>query len=71
MNVVLRLVKSLSGPPLPGSRYDGPGQASPIQTNKLRVRFPTSTVTVFGWTAAGPVLEQLLYANENGGAGGE
>ena len=47
------------------------GQASPIQTNKLRVRFPTSTVTVFGWTAAGPVLEQLLYANENGGAGGE
>ena len=25
MKVVLRLVKSFSGPPLPGSRYDGPG----------------------------------------------
>ena len=25
MNVVLRLVKSFSGPPDPGSRYDGPG----------------------------------------------
>ena len=31
MKVVLRFVKSLSGPPLPGSRYDGPGPASPIQ----------------------------------------
>ena len=31
MNVVLRLVKSFSGPPLPASRYDGPGPASPIQ----------------------------------------
>ncbi|COX09454.1 Uncharacterised protein [Mycobacterium tuberculosis] len=31
MNVVLRLVKSFSGPPDPGSRYDGPGPASPIQ----------------------------------------
>ena len=31
MNVVLRLVKSFSGPPEPGSRYDGPGPASPIQ----------------------------------------
>ena len=30
MNVVLRLVKSFSGPPEPGSRYDGPGPASPI-----------------------------------------
>jgi len=47
------------------------GAASPIQTNKLRSRFPTSTVVVFGWTAAGPVLEHLFYANENGGAGGE
>jgi len=27
MNVVLRLVKSFSGPPEPGSRYDGPGSA--------------------------------------------
>ena len=25
MKVVLRLVKSFSGPPEPGSRYDGPG----------------------------------------------
>src|SRR5438874_302761 len=25
MNVVFRLVKSFSGPPEPGSRYDGPG----------------------------------------------
>jgi len=31
MKVVLRLVKSFSGPPEPGSRYDGPGPASPIQ----------------------------------------
>ncbi len=31
MNAVLRLVKSFSGPPEPGSRYDGPGPASPIQ----------------------------------------
>ena len=29
--VVLRLVKSFSGPPEPSSRYDGPGPASPIQ----------------------------------------
>jgi hypothetical protein len=29
--VVLRLVKSFSGPPEPGSRYDGPGPAAPIQ----------------------------------------
>lgn len=47
------------------------GGASPIQTNKLRGRFPTSTTVVFAWTDKGPVLEQLLYANENGGAGGE
>jgi len=47
------------------------GGASPIHTNKLRGRFPTSTVVVFGWTAGGPVLEHLFYANENGGAGGE
>jgi hypothetical protein len=33
MNVVLRLVNSFSGPPDPGSRYDGPGPASPIQPN--------------------------------------
>ncbi len=31
MNVVLRFVKSFSGPPDPGSRYDGPGPTSPIQ----------------------------------------
>ena len=31
MKVVLRLVKSFSGPPEPGSRYDGPGPASPSQ----------------------------------------
>ena len=31
MNAVFRLVKSFSGPPEPGSRYDGPGPASPIQ----------------------------------------
>lgn len=49
------------------------GGASPIQTNKLRGRFPTSTVVVFKMDPAGgpPVLEQLLYANEHGGAGGE
>src|SRR5215469_905156 len=29
MNVVFRLVKSLSGPPVPASGYDGPGPASP------------------------------------------
>ena len=45
--------------------------ASPIHTSKLRGRFPTSTVVVFGWTSEGPVLEHLFYANENGGAGGE
>jgi phosphohistidine phosphatase len=48
------------------------GGASPIQTNKLRARFPTSTVVVFSWGGGGPpVLEHLCYANENGGAGGE
>jgi len=47
------------------------GQASPILTNKLRGRFPTSTVVVFGWGAGGPTLEHLLFASENGGAGGE
>lgn len=48
------------------------GGASPIQTNKLRGRFPTSTVVVFKWNPGGPpVLEHLLYASENGGAGGE
>lgn len=47
------------------------GQASPIQTNRLRGRFPTSTVVVFGWNASGPALEHLLFASENGGAGGE
>jgi hypothetical protein len=31
MKVVFRLVKSFSGPPDPGSRYDGPGPAGPIQ----------------------------------------
>ena len=48
------------------------GQASPIQTNKLRGRFPTATVVVFGWNGRGaPVLEHLFYAQEHGGAGGE
>jgi phosphohistidine phosphatase len=47
------------------------GEASPIQTNKLRSRFPTSTTVVFGWTDKGPVLEHLFYVQENGGAGGE
>lgn len=48
------------------------GGASPIQTNKLRARFPTATVVVFSWGGGGPpVLEHLCYANENGGAGGE
>lgn len=47
------------------------GDASPIQTNKLRSRFPTSTVVVFKWNAGKPVLEHLFYARENGGAGGE
>lgn len=31
MKEVLRLVKSFSGPPDSGSRYDGPGPATPIQ----------------------------------------
>ena len=49
------------------------GGASPIHTNKLRGRFPTSTVLVFKMDQMGgpPVLEHLLYAHENGGAGGE
>ncbi|PIC02324.1 histidine phosphatase family protein [Caulobacter sp. X] len=48
------------------------GGASPIQTNKLRGRFPTATVVVFGWNGqSAPVLEHLFYAHENGGAGGE
>ena len=48
------------------------GGASPIQTNRLRGRFPTSTVAVFSWGGGGPpVLEHLFYAHENGGAGGE
>lgn len=48
------------------------GGASPIQTNRLRGRFPTSTVAIFGWGGGGPpVLEHLFYAQENGGAGGE
>jgi len=47
------------------------GQASPVHTNKLRSRFPTSTTVVFGWTDKGPALEHLFYAHENGGAGGE
>lgn len=47
------------------------GDASPIQTNKLRSRFPTSTTVVFGWSDKGPALEHLFYAHENGGAGGE
>ena len=32
MNVVLRLVKSFSGPPEPSSRYDGPGPTSPASS---------------------------------------
>ncbi|WP_454758492.1 SixA phosphatase family protein [Caulobacter segnis] len=48
------------------------GGASPIQTNKLRSRFPTSTVVVFNWGGGGPpVLEHVLFVSENGGAGGE
>lgn len=47
------------------------GGASPIHTNRLRGRFPTATVVVFGWSDGGPVLEHLFYAQENGGAGGE
>ncbi len=47
------------------------GQASPIQVNKLRGRFPTSTTVVFGWAGGKPTLERLFFANENGGAGGE
>lgn len=48
------------------------GGASPIQTNKLRGRFPTATVVVFAWNGQGaPALEHLFYAHENGGAGGE
>jgi phosphohistidine phosphatase len=47
------------------------GGASPIHTNRLRGRFPTSTTVVFGWAGGEPILEQLFYANENGGAGGE
>lgn len=48
------------------------GGASPIQTNKLRGRFPTSTTVVFAWSGAGrPVLEHLFYAHDHGGAGGE
>jgi phosphohistidine phosphatase len=48
------------------------GQASPILTNRLRGRFPTSTVVVFKTGGAGgPALEHLLFASENGGAGGE
>ncbi len=47
------------------------GQASPILTNRLRGRFPTSTVVVFGWSGGAPVLEHMLFASENGGAGGE
>lgn len=48
------------------------GGASPIQTNRLRGRFPTATVVVFGWNGQGaPVLEHLFYASEQGGVGGE
>ena len=48
------------------------GEASPIQTNKLRGRFPTATVVVLAWDGTQhPRLEHLLYANENGGMGGE
>lgn len=47
-------------------------EASPIQTNRLRGRFPTSTTAVFALNGAlPPVLEHLFYAHENGGAGGE
>ncbi|PZR31243.1 histidine phosphatase family protein [Caulobacter segnis] len=48
------------------------GGASPIQTSRLRGRFPTATVVVFSWNGQGaPVLEHLFYAQEHGGAGGE
>ncbi|MFY8144485.1 MAG: SixA phosphatase family protein [Caulobacter sp.] len=46
--------------------------ASPIQSNKLRSRFPTSTVVALAWDGTQtPRLEHLLYVNENGGMGGE
>ena len=76
MNVVLRLVKSFSGPPLPGSRYDGPGPASPIQpASALRrdrvadvlqavedvLRAVLDAVLVAGDQAAGdPAVEEVL-----------
>ena len=51
------------------------GEPSPILSNKLRGRFPTSTVAVFKLDAPGDLaaarLEHLFYASENGGAGGE
>ncbi|WP_297515992.1 histidine phosphatase family protein [uncultured Caulobacter sp.] len=52
------------------------GEASPILSNRLRGRFPTSTTVVFALDAAAgglrsPSLEHLFYASENGGAGGE
>ena len=48
------------------------GGASPIQANRLRGRFPTSTTAVFAWGGTGgAVLEHLFYAAEHGGAGGE
>ena len=46
--------------------------ATPIQINKLRGRFPTSTVVTFVWRGeSAPVLEHILFVSENGGAGGE
>lgn len=51
------------------------GEASPILSNRLRGRFPTSTTVVFKLGAATDLgsagLEHLFYASENGGAGGE
>jgi len=48
------------------------GGASPIHTNRLRGKFPTSTTVVFAWSGTGrPVLEHVFYAAEHGGAGGE
>lgn len=53
-------------------RLASQGGSSPIQTNRLRGKFPTSTTVVFGWSGAGhPVLEHLFFASEHGGAGGE
>jgi phosphohistidine phosphatase len=48
------------------------GPLDPALLAKLRGKFPTSTVAVFSIDADGaPTLNQLFYASENGGHGGE